>query len=71
LHCYSPGEATSPRAEEELFWDPADLEDEDPPMVTVDDEELDEDDDDDEELDEDDDDDDSRFFVPEAGLYTG
>jgi hypothetical protein len=60
LHCYSPGEATSPRAEEELFWDPADLEDEDPPMVTVDDEELDEDDDDD-----------SWFFVPEAGLCTG
>ena len=60
MHCYSPGEATSPRAEEELFWDPADLEDEDPPMVTVDDEELDEDDDDD-----------SWFFVPEAGLCTG
>ena len=51
-----PDEASSPRADDELFWDPADLEDEDPPLVLVEDDEL----------DEDDEDDDSWFFVPEG-----
>lgn len=51
-----PDEAASPRADDDLFWDPADLEGEDAPLVTVDDAEL----------EEDDDDDDSWFFVPEG-----
>jgi len=58
-----PDESTSPRAEDELYWDPADLEDEDPPLIEVDDLDLDDDDDDD---------DDAWFFVPDgAGVDVG
>ena len=61
-----PDEAKSPLGDEEIFWDPADLEDEDPEplaFANVADEDFDDDDDDD--------DDDAWFFVPDEALANG